>query len=136
MYSFKWLNISEKKWSAWAFISSESIFCFTWFTVCTGCWLIFFFFNAIVNIYIYLQRNQTIGFCVDSPQLFNIQITPKDIFIFHYFWYIQSHVHKLQFISNKLRKCSNSCSCTEVKNKVFPSSWKTDVIPTVVLPPS
>ena len=71
-----------------------------------------------------------------SLKLFNIQITSRDIFIFHYFWYIPSHIHKLQFISNKLRKCSNSRS--KVKNKVylFPSRWKTNVIPTVVLPPS
>ena len=53
-----------------------------------------------------------------SLKLFNIQITSRDIFIFHYFWYIPSHIHKLQFISNKLRKCSNSRS--KVKFIFFP----------------
>ena len=72
-------------------------------------------------------------------KLFNIQITSRDIFIFHYFWYIPSHIHKLQFMSNKLRKMLKFTYHTEVKNKVYlfsQSSWKTNVIPTVVLPPS
>ena len=112
---FQLTQYFRRKWSAQALISSFQTKLFLFYSKHTflSWWLIpewrstveFITSLKLIRWFEYFLRIWCVLLKRASLKLFNIQITSKDIFIFHYFWYIPSHIHKLQFISNKLRKC-------------------------------